>query len=62
VSVDRAPLRREFAHVRHVAAFWNVRDEEQDAPIFIATGLRSSWAQAWPAFRDYSWPRVLYGP
>jgi hypothetical protein len=24
------------------------------AQVFIATGLRSSWAQAWPAFRNYS--------
>jgi hypothetical protein len=22
--------------------------------IYVATGLRSSWATAWPAFRDYS--------
>jgi hypothetical protein len=40
-----------------VATFWNglgVSDDEQGAPIFIATGLRSSWARAWPRFRDYS--------
>ncbi len=57
VNVDPALLRREFAHVRHVATFWNgvgVSDDEQGAPIFVATGLRSSWAQAWPAFRNYS--------
>ncbi len=57
VNVDPALLRREFAHVRHVATFWNglgVSDDEQAAQIFIATGLRSSWAQAWPAFRNYS--------
>lgn len=46
------------AAVRGVAAtFWNglgVSDDEQGAQIYIATGLRSSWAQAWPAFRDYS--------
>ncbi len=57
VNVDPALLRREFAHVRQVATFWNglgVSDDEQGAPIFIATGLRSSWAQAWPAFRNYS--------
>jgi hypothetical protein len=57
---DRAavlPRRREFAHVRLVALFWNglgVSDDEQGAQIFIATGLRSSWALAWPAFRRYS--------
>jgi Dolichyl-phosphate-mannose-protein mannosyltransferase len=57
VNVDPVLLRREFAHVRQVATFWNglgVSDDEQGAPIFIATGLRSSWAQAWPAFRNYS--------
>jgi hypothetical protein len=57
VNVDPGLLRREFAHVRHVATFWNglgVSDDEQGVTIFVATGLRSSWAQAWPAFRDYS--------
>jgi hypothetical protein len=23
-------------------------------PVFAVTGLRSSWAQAWPAFREYA--------
>ena len=44
MNVDPALLRREFAHVRQVATFWNglgVSDDEQGAPIFIATGLRS---------------------
>jgi hypothetical protein len=57
VNVDPALLRREFAHVRHVATFWNglgVADDEQGVQVFVATGLRSSWAQAWPAFRNYS--------
>jgi len=57
VNVDPALLRREFARVRQVTTFWNglgVRDDEQGVQIFIATGLRSSWAQAWPAFRNYS--------
>jgi Dolichyl-phosphate-mannose-protein mannosyltransferase len=57
VNVDPALLHREFAHVRHVATFWNglgVSDDEQGVLVFIATGLRSSWAQAWPAFRNYS--------
>ncbi len=57
VSIDPALLRREFTHVRQVATFWNglgVSDDEQGAPIFLATGLRSSWAQAWRAFRNYS--------
>ena len=57
MSISTTLLRREFAHVRHVATFWNgagVSDDEQGAPIFVATGLRSSWAQVWPAFRNYS--------
>jgi Dolichyl-phosphate-mannose-protein mannosyltransferase len=57
VNMDPAFLRREFAHVRLVTTFWNglgVSDDEQGARIYIATGLRSSWAQAWPAFRQYS--------
>jgi len=57
VNVDPRLLHREFVHVRQVATFWNglgVSDDEQGATIFVATGLRSSWAQAWPAFRDYS--------
>ena len=32
----------------------NVADDEQGAAIFVATGLRTSWAAAWPAFRNYS--------
>jgi Dolichyl-phosphate-mannose-protein mannosyltransferase len=57
VGVDPALLHREFAHVRHIATFWNgvgVNDDEQGAQIFLATGLKSSWAQSWPAFRNYS--------
>ena len=57
VNVDPALLHREFAHVRQVAIFRNglgVSDDEQGVPVFIATGLRSSWTRAWPAFRDYS--------
>ena len=57
VNVDPALLRREFTRVRRVATFWNglgVSDDEQGAEVFVATGLRSSWTQAWPAFRDYS--------
>jgi hypothetical protein len=57
VNVDPALLGREFARVRLAAVFWNglgVSDDEQGVRIYIATGLRSSWAQAWPAFRAYS--------
>ncbi len=57
VNVDPALLRREFTHVRQVATFDNglgADDDEQGAPVYLATGLRSSWAAAWPAFRNYS--------
>ena len=57
VNVDPALLHREFTHVRHIATFWNglgVSDDEQGAQVFLATGLKSSWPHAWPAFRDYS--------
>jgi hypothetical protein len=55
--MDPAFLRREFTHVRLIDTFWNgpgVNDDEQGAQVFLATGLKSSWARAWPAFRDYS--------
>ena len=57
INMDPAFLRREFASVRQVAVFQNgigVTDDEQGMRVFIATGLRTSWAKAWPAFRDYS--------
>jgi dolichyl-phosphate-mannose-protein mannosyltransferase len=57
VNIDPAFLRREFRRVALAATFWNglgVSDDEQGAQVFLATGLRSSWARAWPAFRDYS--------
>jgi hypothetical protein len=57
VNISPALLRREFTHVRLVATFWNglgVSDDEQGAQVFLATGLKSAWAHAWPAFRDYS--------
>ena len=56
VNLDPAFLRREFRHVRLVATYWNglgVSDDEQGAQVFVTTGLRSSWAQAWLAFRNY---------
>jgi len=53
----QALLSREFAHVTKVAVYhngMNVADDEEGAVIYVATGLRSSWATAWPAFRDFS--------
>lgn len=57
VGVDPALLRSEFAHVQRVATFENglgVSDDEEGTPLYLATGLRSSWSLAWPRFRDYS--------
>jgi hypothetical protein len=57
VNLDPAFLRREFARVRQVATFENgigVSDDEEGAQVFVVSGLRSSWARAWPAFRNYS--------
>jgi hypothetical protein len=31
-----------------------VDDDEQGVPVYLATGLKSSWAAAWAAFRAYS--------
>ena len=56
VDVDPALLHREFAHVRQIATFRNglgVDDDEQGAPVYLATGLKITWAAAWPAFRRY---------
>jgi 4-amino-4-deoxy-L-arabinose transferase-like glycosyltransferase len=59
IVINLAPsfLRREFRQVRRIATFYNglgVSDDEQGAPVYLATGLRESWVRAWPAFRDYS--------
>jgi 4-amino-4-deoxy-L-arabinose transferase-like glycosyltransferase len=55
-TAARGVLHRDFAHVREVAVYRNgfgVSDEEEGAGIYVATGLRVPWAQAWPAFRFY---------
>jgi len=57
INVDPALLHREFTRVEQVATFSNglgVDDDEQGAPVYLATGLKTSWVRAWPAFRDYS--------
>jgi hypothetical protein len=57
VNMDPTFLRREFSQVRKIATFTNgvgVSDDEQGATIYLVTGLKSSWAQAWPAFQDFS--------
>jgi 4-amino-4-deoxy-L-arabinose transferase-like glycosyltransferase len=57
INVNPALLHREFTHVTQVAVYrngLNVSDDEEGTAIYVATGLRSSWATAWPAFRDFS--------
>jgi hypothetical protein len=57
VNLDPALLRSQFTSVRRVATFSNglgVDDDEQGVPVYLCTGLRSSWTLAWPAFREYS--------
>jgi 4-amino-4-deoxy-L-arabinose transferase-like glycosyltransferase len=57
INVDPALLRRWFSSVRVAVVYRNdlgVSDDEQGAVIYIASGLRSPWAAAWPSFRDYS--------
>ena len=57
INVDPALLRARSPTVRLVAVFRNglgVSDDEQGATIYVATGLRGSWAQAWPLLRDFS--------
>jgi hypothetical protein len=57
VNGDPAFLRREYATVRRIGTFRNgvgVSDDEQGVPLYLVTGLRSTWAQAWPRFRNYS--------
>ena len=57
VNIDPALLRWLFTSVRPVAVFRNglgVSDDEQGAVIYRATGLRTSWAAAWPLLRDFS--------
>jgi hypothetical protein len=57
INVDPALLHRWFSSVRVAAVYHNglgVSDDEQGAVIYVATGLRASWATAWPSFRDFS--------
>ena len=57
VNLDPAFLRCEFNYFRMFEIYTNglgVSDDEQGVQIYVVTGLRSSWASAWPAFRDYA--------
>lgn len=55
VGFDRASLTPFFAGVRLVSRLDNhlqVANDEQNAPLWLASGLRGSWANAWPKFKD----------
>jgi hypothetical protein len=57
VNFDPAVLHRLFASVRQVTIFHNgigVADDEQGMPIYMVTGLKTSWPQAWPLLRNFS--------
>lgn len=56
IGVNPALLEREFTRVREVAVYTNglgISDDEEGVPVYVATGLRGTWASDWPAFRDY---------
>ena len=53
-ALVRPLLDREFSHVTQAAVYrngLNVSDDEEGAVIYVATGLRTSWAALWPALR-----------
>ncbi len=57
VNIDPALLRRLFSSVRQITVFHNgigVADDEQGVPVYVVTGLKTSWARAWPLLRDFS--------
>jgi hypothetical protein len=55
VGFDPGYLQRFFAHVRLVARLNNhlqVNNDEQRAPVWLATGLRESWTLVWPRLKN----------
>ncbi|MBO0775070.1 MAG: glycosyltransferase family 39 protein [Actinobacteria bacterium] len=58
VAIGVAPsmLRSAFSSVRQVARYANglgIDNAEEGTLVYVATGLRVSWAAGWPAFRHY---------
>lgn len=54
VNLSTGLLRREFGSVRPLAQFHNglgISDQEEGVVLELASGLRTSWPAAWPAFR-----------
>jgi hypothetical protein len=56
IGVDPSVLRATFTSVRQVALYTNglgINNLEEGTRVYVATGMRTSWAAAWPAFRLY---------
>ena len=56
VNLPRSYLLTIFTHVQAAATVstpHGVWSEERDDPIWICTGQRQTWAEAWPAARHY---------
>ena len=57
IGVDPSALHATFASVRQVAMYTNgldIGNLEEGTPVYLATGMRTSWATAWPRFRHYN--------
>jgi hypothetical protein len=55
VGFNPGYLERFFAKVRLVSRLNNhlqVNNDEQDAPVWFASGLRGTWTALWPRFKD----------
>jgi hypothetical protein len=56
IGVDPSLLRATFTSVRLAARYTNglgISNHEEGTLVYVATGLRASWAAAWPGFRHY---------
>jgi 4-amino-4-deoxy-L-arabinose transferase-like glycosyltransferase len=56
IGVSPSALRATFESVRQVTVCTNglgISNLEEGTPVYVATGMRTSWAAAWPAFRHY---------
>jgi Dolichyl-phosphate-mannose-protein mannosyltransferase len=56
IGFDRSDLTPYFSHVTQEATLDNhldVDNDEQDEPIWLASGRRAPWTTIWPKLRDY---------
>jgi hypothetical protein len=56
VGLDRSDLTPYFASLRlatHIHNRYGVANDEEGAPVWIATGQRAPWSEIWPHFRHY---------